>query len=181
MEKAPFRLRLTQLAPISTETSAVVVSHLFAWLSQRVPGTVTFYRAMPDEVDVSQLVDRLPGWRWVLPRVESDLELTWRDGRLPLERHKWGMEQPVASGPVVPTHEIDIFLVPGVAFDRTGNRLGRGGGFYDRELASMRGDALPVGVTVDERVLDAVPFEEHDIRVRYLSTETGVIETSARI
>lgn len=156
------------------ETSLVVAGHIFSWLSPQVPGSITTYRAMADEVDISSLVDRLPGWRWLLPRVEADGGLTWRDARVPLERHSWGMEQPTERGPIVPVHEVDVFLVPGLAFDRAGRRLGRGSGFYDRELVSRRTDSVAVGVTVDSRVLDLVPTEPHDQLMRLLATESGV-------
>jgi 5-formyltetrahydrofolate cyclo-ligase len=86
------------------------------------------------------------------------------------------MEQPLESGPVIPTMEIDIFLVPGLAFDRNGIRLGRGGGFYDRELAVKRSDAVSVGETVENRLRESLPTEGHDVAVMYLATETGVIE-----
>jgi 5-formyltetrahydrofolate cyclo-ligase len=88
------------------------------------------------------------------------------------------MEQPLESGPVIPTMEIDVFLVPGLAFDRRGTRLGRGGGFYDRELSARRSDALSVGVTVDSRLREALPVETHDISVMYVVTESGVIEST---
>ena len=124
-----------------------MVSALFAWLSGRLPGTASAYVAMEGEVDVTPLFDRLPGWRWVLPRVESEGELTFRDRSVRREMHRWGMEQPRGQGPVIPVPEIDLFLVPGLGFDLSGRRLGRGGGFYDRVLAARRGDSVAIGVT----------------------------------
>lgn len=134
---------------------------------------------MEDEVDVSSLVERLPGWRWVLPRIEEDESLTWRDARVELERHRWGMEQPGDLGPVIARTQIDIFLVPGLAFDRAGNRLGRGRGFYDRELAVRRPNSLAVGLAIGERVVDEVPTDLHDVTVTHLATEDGVTEITA--
>lgn len=176
VDKGQIRADLSRLPEVTAAQSASVVAHLFDWLSPRLPGTVASYRALGDEVALDGLVERLPGWRWILPRVEDDGSLTWRDARLPLEVHPWGMEQPLESGPVIPTHEIDVFLVPGLAYDRAGNRLGRGGGFYDRELATMRSDAVSIGVTVDDRMLDELPVEEHDMAVMYVVTESGVME-----
>ena len=158
----------------------MVVSGLFAWLSGRLPGTIAAFLAMSDEVDLSSLFDQLPGWRWVLPRVEQDRTLTFRDVAVPKETHRFGMEQPIDRGPVVPLHEIDTLLIPGLAFDPAGARLGRGGGYYDRLLAERRGDAQAVGVTVDSRVIKAVPVDDHDQRVDWLATESGVKECSPR-
>lgn len=134
---------------------------------------------MEDEVEISLLVERLPGWRWALPRIEEDESLTWRDARVDLEKHRWGVEQPGDIGPAIDRAQIDLFLVPGLAFDRAGNRLGRGRGFYDRELSLRRPDSLAVGVACRDRVIDEVPTEPHDITVTHLATEDGVKECPA--
>lgn len=176
VDKREIRAELSRLPEVTGEQSQDVVGHLFDWLSSRLPGTITSYRALGDEVDIASLIERLPGWRWILPRVEDDGSLTWRDARLPLEVHPWGMEQPLESGPIIATVEIDVFLVPGLAYDRSGNRLGRGGGFYDRELSRMRGDAVSIGVTTDARIRPSLPVEPHDIAVMMVVTESGVLE-----
>ncbi len=164
--------------PVDPEENRLVVEALFTWLSARLPGTAAAFLAMPDEVDLSPLFARLPGWRWLLPRVEGDGSMTFRDRDLPRESHRLGMEQPTGSGPSIPVHEIDVFLTPGLAFDRCGGRLGKGGGFYDRALDGMRSDALAVGVTVTRRVVDEVPMTSHDRRVDLVATEEGVMPCS---
>ena len=72
-----------------------------------------------------------------------------------------------------------LVLLPGIAFDRAGGRLGRGGGCYDRFLvqAELRG-ALKVGVCWSFQILDEVPVAEHDVRVDWICTEQGLIETN---
>lgn len=174
MDKETLRARMAALGPVEAEPAAAVVEALFRHLSARLPGTCAAYLAMDDEVDVEPLFERLPGWRWVLPRVEPDGVLTFRDAAVERERHRWGMRQPVAAGPVIPVGELDVILVPGVGFDRGGERLGRGGGFYDRVLAVRRGDSEAIGVTVSERVVGQVPRLEHDQAVDLLATEAGV-------
>lgn len=151
---------------------------LFSWLASRLPGTVAAFLAMGHEVDLEPLFSRLPGWRWVLPRVEPDGLLTFRDRDLPREIHRFGMPQPVGQGPAVPVDQIDVFLVPGLAFDRRGGRLGHGGGFYDRLLSEARADAETVGVAPPERLLDRVPTDPTDVPVRRLATVEGVIACS---
>ena len=158
--------------------SLLVVSALYDWLARRLPGTIAAYLPMSDEVDVTSLFDRLPGWRWVLPRVEPDKSLTFRDRDVPRETHRWGMDQPVDAGSVVPVLEVDVILLPGMAFDRSGARLGRGGGFYDRVLSQRRGDSRAVGVAPSDHIVSAVPEQHHDQRVDFLATEEGVIECS---
>ncbi|HLF61761.1 MAG TPA: 5-formyltetrahydrofolate cyclo-ligase [Acidimicrobiia bacterium] len=177
MDKEEARRRSLALGAVPGDVGSRVVAVLFSWLSARLPGTGSAYLAMSDEVDVTPLFDRLPGWRWVLPRVEDDGTLTFRDRDVARETHRYGMTQPMDQGRIVPVHEIDVFLVPGLAFDVTGGRLGRGKGYYDGVLAGRRADSQAIGVTTTDRVIDAVPVSPHDQRVDRLATEDGVILT----
>jgi 5-formyltetrahydrofolate cyclo-ligase len=68
---------------------------------------------------------------------------------------------------------IELMAVPGVAFDRNGNRLGRGGGYYDRLLAGFSG--LSAGVSFDFQLFPQIPSEPHDIPVDTIVTEFGII------
>jgi 5-formyltetrahydrofolate cyclo-ligase len=178
VDKQELRDEIRAQGPVAEEESLQVVEGLFAWMSRHLPGTVSAFLAMPGEVDVSPLFTRLPGWRWVLPRVEPDKTLTFRDRDVPVERHPFGMDQPVAMGPVIAINQIDVFLTPGLAFDIRGGRLGNGGGFYDRILSAKRADAVAVAVTVTRRVVDSVPMSHHDQRVDWIGTEEGVIPCS---
>lgn len=175
MEKQELREWIRAQGRVGVEESRQVVDGVFGWMSQRLPGTVSAFLAMSGEVDLSPLFTRLPGWRWVLPRVEPDRTVTFRDRDVPRERHPFGMDQPVDMGPAVAVGEIDVFLTPGLAFDLRGGRLGNGGGFYDRILATRRADAQAVGITVERRVVEDVPMREHDQRIDWLATEKGVI------
>jgi 5-formyltetrahydrofolate cyclo-ligase len=178
MDKGEARGLVRGLGMVDPGHAFLVVSGLFTWLSGRIPGTASAFLSLPDEVDPTPLFERLPGWRWVLPRVEKDRTLTFRDRDVPRERHPYGMDQPVAGGSTIPIHEIDVLLVPGVAFGRDGSRVGRGGGFYDRVLKRRRPDAQAVGVTIEDRVLLGLPMTPHDVYVDWLATEIGVMECS---
>lgn len=180
MDKDSLRSLARSQAPVPGEVSEEVADGLFAWLSSRLPGTVSAFLAMDGEVDVASLFGRLPGWRWVLPRVEPDRTMTFRDRDVPREVHRFGMEQPTDAGPVIPVHEIDVFLTPGLAFDLRGGRVGNGAGFYDRILVKRRSDAQAVGVTVESRVFESVPMDAHDQRVDWVATESGVRECFPR-
>jgi 5-formyltetrahydrofolate cyclo-ligase len=169
---------MRSLGALSPEISTQIVDGLFAWLSPRLPGTISAFLPMQGEVDLRPLMERLPGWHWVLPRIESDRSVTFRDGALPRETHRFGMEQPVASGRIVPVHEIDVFLVPGLAFDGEGRRIGNGGGHYDRILLAARSDAVTIGMAPASHLVDVVPTADHDVAVGWLATERGVVSCS---
>jgi 5-formyltetrahydrofolate cyclo-ligase len=178
VDKQSLREMIRSRGPIDAAVGTRVVEGIFGWMSSRLPGTVSAFLAMPGEVDLAPLFTRLPGWRWVLPRVEPDKSLTFRDRDVPREVHRFGMEQPQDAGPIIPIPELDLILTPGLAFDLTGGRLGNGAGFYDRILSARRSDAVAIGITVSARVLDGVPMMEHDQRVDWVATEDGVTRCS---
>jgi len=168
------------LGPLSSAVNDRIVTGLFGWLSPRLPGTISAFLPMEGEVDLRTLFVRLPGWRWVLPRVEQDRSVTFRDAASPREMHRFGMEQPSESGPIIPIHEIDVFLVPGLAFDRGGGRLGNGAGHYDRILSAARRDAVSIGMAPDVRLMEEVPVDSQDVSVGWLATEDGVVSRAPK-
>ena len=68
---------------------------------------------------------------------------------------------------------IDAVIVPGLAFSRDGDRLGQGGGWYDRLLADLRDDCTSIGVAFEDQLVDDLPTEEHDVQVDMVITEAG--------
>lgn len=92
-----------------------------------------------------------------------------------LEPGPRGTRQPAAQAPEVPAGSIDLVLVPGVAFDGQGRRLGRGGGYYDATLPALAEGALRVGVAFDCQIAAAVPAEPHDAAVDLVATELRLL------
>lgn len=92
-----------------------------------------------------------------------------------LETHRLGYLQPNSDQQEVHPVTLDMVLVPGLAFDPTGSRLGYGMGFYDRLLSQVSATAVKIGVTYTELVFPELPQEEHDIRMDLLVTESGVV------
>lgn len=81
----------------------------------------------------------------------------------------------IDSRRIVAPEDIDLMLVPGIAFDKHGNRMGQGRGFYDRFLPYLRDDSMTIGIAFDEQVVDEVAHESTDCRVDYIVTPTRVI------
>jgi len=149
-----------------------VQAHLEAWPPFRSAQTILTYMAFRNEIDLTPLLARHPEKRWVLPRVAGPGELTlhrYRPGAL--RRHPYGMWEPTPECPTVAPEEIELALIPGVAFDRYGFRLGYGGGYFDRLLPRLKG--LTVGVTYARFLVEALPHTPMDGRVRYVLTEAG--------
>lgn len=92
----------------------------------------------------------------------------------PFERHPFGFLQPRPDAPPVDPRAIDLVLVPGLAFDIHGARLGHGQGHYDRLLPRIPGHVPRIGVTLDALVVDRLPTEPHDAPMSHLLTPSGM-------
>ena len=128
--------------------------------------TVFLYYSMPDEVDTHKLVKRLhaQGKIVLLPKVidESHLELIPFNGEDKLiESGPYKILEPVGKS-FKNYDTIDIAIVPGVAFDKQGNRLGHGKAYYDRELKLMP-KAYKIGICFAFQILENIPIDVHDI------------------
>ncbi len=86
-----------------------------------------------------------------------------------------GVREP-AGNQVIDDDALAAILVPGLAFDHRGHRLGRGGGFYDRFLARLGPQILRIGVCMDEQIIGAVPCADHDQRVHVVLSPTGIVD-----
>ncbi len=149
------------------------------------PGIVSAYWPMRDEMDVRPLMRRLAdaGWQLSLPVVvRRGQPLTFRlwhedDSLVPAA---FGQLEPAVDRPVVAP---DLLLVPLLAFDRRGWRLGYGGGFYDRTLAALRSGGRPVavGVAYAGQEVAAVPHGPHDQRLDWIVTEREAIAVDPTI
>ena len=127
--------------------------------------TIATYAALPDEVDLTELVTLFPEKRWLFPRIERQLIVfhAVEDPSKDLARGAFGILEPRADSPIVPLDEIDAFFCPGLAFDSHGGRLGRGKGFYDRLLSHARADAHKIGIAFPSQIVPNTHCEAHDI------------------
>ena len=189
-DKAGLRRRCRQIREaIGTErvraSSQAVCDHVSDWPTFQQAGTVLSFLAFRNEINLLPLVEDRPDKLWLMPRVVEGRELK-PDQRpylvlhpydpMCLKRHRYGMMEPQSTLPVIEPREVDVVLVPGIAFDRQGGRLGFGGGFYDR-LLPLTDRADRVGVTYEELVIDVVPMEPWDCRVEWLVTPAGLTKT----
>lgn len=168
---------------IRKETKAVVLSltaeqkkaesqalceRLQALVAEHKPQVVALFSPLPDEIDVLPLAGRL-ACRVVMPRVgggadgEPDMEFFDYDPQA-MASGAYGIAEPQAGEPCR-VEDIDLMVVPGVAFSADGVRLGRGKGYYDRYLSRDGFRAYCVGVCYACQLRDDIPAESHDKRV----------------
>ncbi|MGH8874705.1 MAG: 5-formyltetrahydrofolate cyclo-ligase [Acidimicrobiia bacterium] len=172
-DKAGMRAWARGLPPASPAQSQAVVRHLAGWIAEQRPACVLTYLAIPGEVEVSELQESFPAVIWLVTRTPSSGPLTIHSAQVRRERHPHGFEQPVAGSPELDPGEIEVALVPGLAFDRRGARLGRGGAHYDRLLGRLPLAAVRVGVTLERRLVPRVPEGPRDVRMSRMATEVA--------
>jgi 5-formyltetrahydrofolate cyclo-ligase len=139
--------------------------------------TVLAFWSFGSEVDTAPLIDRLRGRgaTVALPRIEGGhiVPVVWTPGSTMTET-SFGAREP-KEGRVLEARELDLIVVPGVAFDRSCRRIGYGGGFYDRLLMSTRSGTAAVAIAFAMQVVDEVPSGPFDRPVDAIVTENEVI------
>lgn len=136
--------------------------------------TVLLFYPLPDEPDTRPLLERWGGQKCLLlPAVTgNDLELRLYESSRPLSMGRFGIAEP--AGPAFTDYAaIDLVLVPGVAFDAQGHRLGRGKGYYDRFLPRIP-QAYKIGVCFAYQFVENVPTEPFDIRMDEVITHNTI-------
>lgn len=140
---------------------------------------ILFYAPVSGELEVWPLLEDAirVGKEAYLPRFVDPFYTACRitDIETGLAPGQFGIREPVHGSPEIPLNRLDFVLVPGIAFDLQGRRLGRGKGYYDRLLAEVRGTTC--GVAFDEQIVEELPVEPHDIHLNCILTPTRWIES----
>ena len=134
---------------------------------------IALYLGLPDEIDTRPLIAALPGARLYAPQVGRDGRLRFSRLAPPLVRNRYGIHEPAT---LRRPPRLDLIVLPLVAFDRQGRRLGMGGGYYDRLLArrATHGRPLRVGLAFAAQEVAAVPAGPLDARLDAVVTEQGL-------
>lgn len=178
MEKKEIRNKIKGLRRMLTEREKSDAAHeVFDRLEQTaaflMAEHILMYHSLPDELST---IDFLRKWggrkKFYLPRVNGvNLDiLPYEESRL--ELGAFHIEEPVGNDTVDPSG-LELIIVPAVAFDRTGNRLGRGKGFYDRLLSGT--SATKIGVGYEFQLLDEIPAEPHDVKMDMVITQNSTV------
>jgi 5-formyltetrahydrofolate cyclo-ligase len=185
LKQAKAALRQTMLARRDaadaanrSSSSQTITQKLFAFPAYRAAGVIAAYASFGSEPDTSKflagvLADRK---QLLLPRInraQRALELRHViDLGADLVSGVWGIREPAERCPIVSVSKVDFMLVPGVAFTASGARLGYGGGYYDRLLASLDRRVLCIAAAFELQMVDQLPEGPLDQRVGQIVTET---------
>ncbi|NLX63581.1 MAG: 5-formyltetrahydrofolate cyclo-ligase [Clostridiaceae bacterium] len=181
MDKSQLRKEISQKRRMLDDdfvknASHIIVETLKNLSELRTANIVLSYMPYGKEVDISPLN------RWILdqgkilclPRVVSPTEMEVRivkDLENGLSKGSFGIWEPTAENELIDAARINLALVPGLAFDKSGNRMGHGAGYYDRFLSACSKSALFVGVAYRFQVFDSIPTDLYDVRVHKIVTE----------
>ncbi|WP_225725694.1 MULTISPECIES: 5-formyltetrahydrofolate cyclo-ligase [unclassified Nocardia] len=171
-------IKARRLAITPEEHAAEAMGLVAAMRALHPRGWVCAYVPVGDEPGSTAMLDALRAAhaRVLLPITGAPGPLLWSEyeGRNSLRRAKFGLLEP--TGATLPASAVgwaELILVPALAVDRRGVRLGRGAGYYDRTLAAARPDARLVAVVRDDEVVDELPEEPHDLRMGWALTPRG--------
>jgi 5-formyltetrahydrofolate cyclo-ligase len=157
--------------------SAAVTERLFGLPEMRAARTVATFSSFGSEVDTTGVIERAHAEdrRVLLPYLEEGvMEVAEHLPGDDLVPSSYGPTEPAGRRPADPGR-VDVVIVPGLAFDRRGRRLGYGAGFYDRWLRRVRPDTARVGIGFSFQVVDRVPAGGSDERVHVVVTDREVI------
>ncbi len=184
--KKVLRRRMREIEPkVSAAERAAVSARLCerlrperVWQESR---RILSFLPMPGEPDVRPLLEEALASKEVvaLPRFNAhrgDYDICLVPSLAGLEPGHWGILEPGAGCPVLRAEWLDFVLVPGLAYDMMGRRLGRGKGYFDRLLAGVQG--LKCGVAFDWQVVEEVPAGPHDVGMDWLLTPSRLARCS---
>jgi 5-formyltetrahydrofolate cyclo-ligase len=171
------RARLNKISAAGREAASLkICARLKEQFFFQNAATVLFFAPLPDEADVWPLLQEAlgAGKTVALPQFDAATQnyATRRVQNLESEivTGQFWVREPKSDCAKIPLDKIDLVLVPGIAFDLHGNRLGRGKGFYDRLLAGISG--VKCGVAFDEQIVNEVPAGKSDVQVDFILTPT---------
>lgn len=177
-EKARLRQHFRQVRQ-GLERSLIeqkIVAHLASHPQLLAARTILAYAAFGSEVDLGSLFALFPEKRWGIPRCLPQRQLGWhRYHPAELVPNRWGLPEPSPTSEVIDPAEAELILVPALACDRWGRRLGYGGGYYDRFLASLPDPGVPKWGIVPQACLlrQPLPQDPWDQRLDGIQTEEG--------
>lgn len=157
--------------------SQAVCAYLAEWEIFQTAERILTYMPIHTEIDLRSLLSAYPQKRWLLPRI-----IPGEVGHMVFHQydpdhlivHPFGMAEPAPHLLEIPAVEIQLVLAPGLAFDRSGWRLGYGGGFFDRFLKDFGG--VSVGVVYRNLLLNTIPHGRYDVPMSWLVTEDGLFK-----
>ena len=166
LEKIELRTKLKKISMVNADYSQMVIDNLQNVIKDKI---VCTYIPLENELNINM---HLKGQSVLASTChqEGEMQICIYEG--PLEKNIFNVFQPINLKII---DKVDIFLVPGIGFDKQGTRLGKGSGFYDQLLADHLNSTF-IGITDRNHIVEEIPFENHDIQMHSLLTHDEFID-----
>jgi len=157
-------------------SDAAIIEHVLSSSRYIEAETILVYASMDREIKTGHLIESAlkSGKTVCLPRSEPNgvMNACVITDYADLSPGLYSIPAPPENAAVIPPEDLDLIIVPALSFDRSGNRLGHGGGYYDRYL--KRTSAYTMGLMREKLLQDHIPHDSLDVSVRAIVTETGI-------
>lgn len=183
MRETVLARRDAMLPTTRATASHAIIEKVCALPNYQKANVVLIYMGFGSEIETQTLCERIlaDAKVAVLPRVDrtsQSLILHVVRNMSELATSKWGIREPRSDAPSMPINAIEFMLMPGVAFDRSGNRLGYGRGYYDQLLSTASPALARVAAGFSCQIVDAVPAGPNDQKIDMIITENEIIKLS---
>ena len=172
--------RAQQTAPALEQAAARIRQHLLDWLQPQTAATLCAFAAGNHEINLLPLLEKLQqlGWRTALPVIDPDhpgrMQMhLWQAGDV-LHNNRFAIPEPASACAQIAAEDIAVCLLPLLAFTDRGERLGMGGGYYDRWLTQAAPAMQRIGIACDWQRQPALPLDRWDQNMHYVCTESGL-------
>ena len=175
IRKMVIGLRDLQSVEVKSKYDSIIFSRVLDNKDITGAKTIFIFISFKSEGETIYLIERLlnRGHTVCVPRLEGKdmkaIEISSLDN---LEETKYALEP--KTGKEVEIRDIDVILVPGIAFDRKGNRIGYGGGYYDKFMKEIRKDCKKIALAYELQILDTIPVDKWDVKIDSLITEKDI-------
>lgn len=177
LRKKVFEINKTYSAKKLSTMSEKIMERLENFTPFKEAKTIGIYHSLKSEVETTNFIKKwLSEKNFYLPVIVED-DMVFRNyiSDNSLQKSNYGIQEPLGKD-FTDYDKIDLFIVPGVAFDKQLNRMGRGKGYYDRFLYNLN-KTIKIGICFDFQLFKYIPVECNDIKMNYIITETEIIGT----
>lgn len=180
--KKVISLRKTQQPDFIKKNSDIIKDKLLKMDCIKNASTIMLYLDFNNEVITDNLIkelislDKIVASPITIIKEKKLIPCQIKDFENGIQYGAYNIREPKPNcSPEINIKDIDVVIVPAVAYDINGFRLGYGGGFYDRFLENIREDAVTIGIAFDLQIFNEVPKEPHDAQLDYIITESRII------
>ena len=174
--RSQFRSKLFQFKP-EKQMILDLKNHLFSFINQYVKphSTISIYYSKKEEASTHYVLDNTD-FEWAFPRIKKENLFFYKiNHKDQLEKGPFDLKEPLEKGEEISLKKCPLVVVPGLAFNIFGERLGRGGGFFDRALSCFKG--LKVGLCYSFQVCkEQLNFKPHDVLMDFIITERYILK-----